>query len=654
MNTRDQFGPYLLLKKLGEDALGEFFRAGKIGRQALDRIVFLRIYNGQGLNGPKLTEALEQRRSLHQILQNPNLSAGVDLGQVRGIPYVAYDYVSGRTLSQLLEQALRRGFPIPLDHALLIAERLALALAVAYETRVEDERVLHGFAVPQLVLVSHEGEVRMSGFEAAAGLRASVGHPLIKEALGRYLAPEAFAGQPAHKADDVYSLGAILYELLTGQVVPGFAASQMAAAIDQAVVAADGGNLHPDLAGLLKRSLAPREQRIGDVVAWHKALAKLMFEGQYNPTTFNLAFFMHNLFRDEIDRETQEIEVEKTVSIPVVKAAAPAASEVSSSGLVREDTSVLRERYGIDEKKKGAPVGLIAAGVAGVVVLGGAAFWFLGRTPSEPIEPAPPAPTAAPAAPAGPSADEIQAQIDQMVQERLKMTQAQFEQQMKALQDQLREAQRAQEARAAASAPAPAAAPAPPTLAPQVVPTLTPETRSPAVSPEPAPASPAPAPTRPAPAPESRQAPEPAPAPAPAPAAAAPATPTPAAPPPAAPQPAPASPSPAAGAAAGAVRPGELVQPGPGVVAPRKIREAQLRYPPMAERLRKEAVVTVKVLVNEEGRVIDAQLAGPKVGFGMDEAALDNARATLFSPPTKNGVPVKMWAELKVNFTLKN
>ena len=95
------------------------------------------------------------------------------------------------------------------------------------------------------------------------------------------------------------------------------------------MIAADGGNLHPEVANLLKRSLVPREQRIGDAVTWHKTLAKLMFDGQYNPTTFNLAFFMHNLFRDEIERETQEIEVEKTTSIPVsaipVAAPAPAA-----------------------------------------------------------------------------------------------------------------------------------------------------------------------------------------------------------------------------------------------------------------------------------------------------------------------------------------
>ncbi|KAB2955659.1 MAG: protein kinase, partial [Thermoanaerobaculia bacterium] len=317
MNTRDQFGQYLLLKKLTEDALGETFRAGRIGRQTLDRVVLLRVYNGQGLDSERVARTIQSRGALAQGLKSPNITNAVDSGQVRGVPYVAYDYVAGRTLAQLAEQAVRRGQPVPLDHALLVAERIAAGLAVAYETRLGDERITHGMLTPHQVLLSHEGELRLSGFEAAPGLRASAGHPVIKQGLGRYLSPELLAGQPAGKNDDVYSLGAILYELLTAQPAPALGATGLGALLDQAVVAADGGNLHPDLAGLLKRSLAPRDQRVGDIVAWHKSLAKLMADGQYNPTTFNLAFFLHNLFRDEIERETQELETERTQAIQI-------------------------------------------------------------------------------------------------------------------------------------------------------------------------------------------------------------------------------------------------------------------------------------------------------------------------------------------------
>ncbi len=636
MNTRDQFGNYLLLKKLSEDALGESFRAGRLGKQGVERVVLLRVFNGQGMDGEKLAQRIASRAPLQQALRSPNLGQGVDLGQVRGIPYVAYDYVSGKSLAQLLEQAGKKNSPIPLDHALLIAERIALGLAVAYETRVGDERVLHGFLAPQLVLVSNEGEIRLLGFEASTGLREFAGHPVIKQGAGRYLAPEALAGAPPAKADDVYSLGVLLYELLTGKPLPAGAGL---AAVDQATVAADGGNLHPEVANLLKRSLGPREQRIGDAVTWHKTLAKLMFDGQYNPTTFNLAFFMHNLFREEIERETQEMEIEKTTAIPLpAAAAAPAAAARATPGaapaapapdaaMAREDTSVFRDRYGMETKAaSGGNKNLVLiGGIAAVAVLAVGGYLLFGRGGSEPAAPSPAAaapaqaiqaPAAAPQ-PAGPTPEEIQAQIAKMVSDQSKQLEAglkaQYDEQMKALQKQLEDAKKAQ-SQLAAAPPPPATRPAE-SLAPAPVETK-PAATPPASEPKPVLSEPRPVETKPAAA-------EP---------KAAEAAPVPVAPP--------------------TVRVGDLVTMGPGVVPPRMTRRGTFRYPPMAQRMRKEAQVTVKVLIDENGRVVDAQGSGEKAGFGMDEAAIDYARSCTYAAASKNGVAVKMWLDLKVTFSL--
>ena len=62
MATREEFGQYLLLKKLTEDPLGETFRSGRLGQQGLDQVVLLRVLNGQGLDGEKLWASLSSRR----------------------------------------------------------------------------------------------------------------------------------------------------------------------------------------------------------------------------------------------------------------------------------------------------------------------------------------------------------------------------------------------------------------------------------------------------------------------------------------------------------------------------------------------------------------------------------------------------------------
>ncbi|MEA2693748.1 MAG: eukaryotic-like serine/threonine-protein kinase, partial [Acidobacteriota bacterium] len=460
MNIPEEFGSYLLLKKLTEDPLGETFRAGKAGREGIEQVVLLRVLNGKGMDGERLWQKVSGRGAVQQALRSPNIGQGVDLGRVRSYPYTAYDYISGKNLAVILAQSAKQGMPIPADHALLIAERMSVALANAYESRVGDERVLHGFLAPQLVMISNEGETRLLGFEIAPGLRELAATGWRDGDVSPYLAPEASSPGAIGRADDVWSLGAILFELLTGERLPaasGIGASGYGPAIDAAVTANDGSPIAGPVAALLKKSLVPRDQRIGDAVQWHKTLSKLMIEGHYSPTTFNLAFFMHNLFRDEIEREGQEMTAEKklavtgmgsraaapaaamaTMPVPIAAAASPASAMAAADP--REKTGVREPTWPgthpVEPAAAGSNKGLLAA-VAAVVVVGlGVGSWFVfGRgggtvkTAQAPVpvaQPAPvpvaPQPTEA-AAPA-PNPEEIQKQIASMFEARSKEMEA--------------------------------------------------------------------------------------------------------------------------------------------------------------------------------------------------------------------------------------
>lgn len=636
MNIPEEFGKYLLLKKLTEDPLGETFRAGKVGKDGMEQVVLLRVFNGKGVDGEKLWQKASGRSVVQQNLKSPNIGSGVDLGRVRSFPYAAYDYISGKNLAVLLAQSNKQLSPIPTDHALLIAERIALALAAAYETRIQDERILHGFVVPQLVMVSNEGETRLLGFEAGPGLRSLASAGWQDSDLRPYLSPETFEGAAPSRADDVFSLGAILYELLTGERIPAGAPDSWAAKIDQAMLANEGTPLPPAIAGLLKKSLTGRDQRIADAVTWHKTLSKLMIDGQFSPTTFNLAFFMHNLFRDEIERENQEIQAEKKLELPK-KAPEPAAAPAAAAPETREVPSVrettlsgTRSQFVEEKSKKGLWIGiaaalLVAIGVGGYFLMSGGSK--ANRTAAQET-PAPFVPAAQPAAmpgpapapqPAGPTPEELQAQIQSMiaaqgkeVEDKLK---GQYDDQIKQLQRQLEESRKAaaeQERQAAARQQQERQAP------PPVQEKETPEPVAVAAKPEPTPAPPAPTPT---PEPQRTEPVQQAAAPVP--------TPTP---------------------VVRKTQVGDLVQPGPGVTAPKLTSRLDPRYPHQAQRLNKAATVDIKVLVDENGRVVDAQRSGPKAGFGFDEAAMEAARRAQFKPAAKDGVRVKMWYTLRVAF----
>ncbi len=306
--TPERFGHYLLLKKLAEDPLGEFFRAAQIGDGGLERVVLLRVFNGSALEGRSLASHLEGRETIHGALRNPNIGMGLELGQVQGVPFVSYDYISGKNLGVLLDQIVQRGQAVPAEHALLVVERTALAVAVAYETRVADQRVVHGFLVPHLVMLSNEGETRVLGFEVGVGLRSVLSAALGTE-YGRYLSPEALGGAALAPNDDVYSLGVLLLELLLGRRIPSPRAEGFRPGYPEQVEAA-AAHGPSGIGELLRESLAPAGERIPEVVSWHRNLSQILADSGQKPTTFNLAFFMHSLFAEDIERETQELEAE--------------------------------------------------------------------------------------------------------------------------------------------------------------------------------------------------------------------------------------------------------------------------------------------------------------------------------------------------------
>ena len=648
MNTREQFGKYLLLKKLTEDPLGETFRAGMLGDNGMERVVLLRVFNGQGVDGGRLWQATESRVPIQQLLRNPNIGEGVEMGQLEGLPYVAYDYISGKNTATLLEQAARQQNFVPAEHALLITERVALALSAASENRFNGERVLHGFLCPHLIMISNEGETRLLGFEVSSGLRGFSANPVIRQHFGRYLAPEALGGAAAHSSDDIYSLGVILFELLTGRPLPPPAQDGFASVIDRGVLATEETQIPEDLRNLLKRSLVPREHRIADVATWHKTLNTWMFEGQYSPTTFNLAFFMHNLFRQDIEQENQEIEVEKTLplpvqkpasmasgSIPTVAAAAPVAPGPGESTDVRDATAGGDEKtenfipeYAKDDQKSSKTGMMIGIAAVALLAIAAAAFFFLGgdkgetQAAAQPPAPAVQAPPPEPE-PTGPSEEEIREQINEMIGTRASEMEEElrkdYDNRLAELQDQLAAARQEADERKQRELEAEAEK-----LRLEEEARLAEAAAAEAAAAEAAAAEAAAAEAAAAEAEAAEQLAE--------------TTPPPVAPPP------PATTVPQ-------TRRGDLVEPGPGVTQPTLIRRPTPRFPEMARRLnRRTATVMVRALIDESGQVIKAELTGNKAGFGFDEEAVSAVRKSTYNAAQKDGVPVKIWHTVVVEF----
>ena len=236
-------------------------------------------------------------------------------GSEGGVPFVAWDYVPSQPLDQLMARAAQEQFPIAIDNALLIVEKLAAALASASAVEVQGQPLIHGFLVPHLAMVGNDGEAQVVGFGIARGLRANLDRVVVKRFAAPYLAPEVLGKAPATSRSDVYSLGAILFQLLSGNTLPADPAAR-AAALEAPALAFDEGPIPQDVLAILKKTTEPRpEDRYSSAAEFKKELEKLLYGGAYSPTTFNLALFMDRLYRNEIEQEDRELQKERALDV---------------------------------------------------------------------------------------------------------------------------------------------------------------------------------------------------------------------------------------------------------------------------------------------------------------------------------------------------
>src|ERR1035438_3025941 len=319
------FGPYVLTHALGTDALGEAWRAGTAGAPRLKPFLLVRTFTAAAIDPSALLSAMQTAVNLVDDVQGPTIARGTVMGAIDDIPFLGTLYVEGRTLDHLLAARLL-GSPLPVEHGLLIAERLLTAL----EAGAPVERftgAAHGFLVPPFVCISNEGEARVFGHGLGAGLLPALKNARTRQTFAPYVAPEVLAEGKPSTPGDLYSVGAILYEALTGRAPPPGVALE---SVEGANLAVDGTPVPEDIRRLLRRALHP-DPRMRDrqISSFRRDLSALLYGGPYAPSTFNLAFFLQKQFDKAIQREKLELAAEeeidpKTLAVPLVPTSAPA------------------------------------------------------------------------------------------------------------------------------------------------------------------------------------------------------------------------------------------------------------------------------------------------------------------------------------------
>ncbi len=215
------FGKYRLVRKVADGGMGTIYLALSQGPDGFAKPCALKTIRPQVFESPEFMRMLAQEARVAALLSHPNIVQVFDYGHVGGVYFLTMEWVDGASVGQLMTAAARKGTALGPQFAAQVGMSVAEALAHIHAGVFLEDRVVslvHRDVSPGNILVSTAGSVKLTDFGIVKVLEAptttAVG--VVKGKHG-YMAPEQIRAEEVDHRADIFSLGVVLYEMLTGR-----------------------------------------------------------------------------------------------------------------------------------------------------------------------------------------------------------------------------------------------------------------------------------------------------------------------------------------------------------------------------------------------------------------------------------------------------
>ncbi len=333
------FGKYLLLERVNVGGMAEVFKAKAFGVEGFERLVAVkRILPSIAEDQEFITMFIDEAKIAVQ-LTHANIAQIFDLGKVADSYFIAMEFVRGKDLRAIFDRVRKRGETVPVPMACYCVMKVCEGLDYAHNKKDAASRnlnLVHRDVSPQNVLISYDGEIKLIdfGIAKAANKAGKTQAGILKGKFG-YMSPEQVRGLPLDRRSDIFAVGIVLYELLTGERLfvgeSDFSTLEKVRNVEIMPPSTYNRKIPEELEQIVLKALAKDvDDRYQTAMDLHDDLQSFMYTSGNFFARKDLAAYMKKSFQEEITREEARDEQYRQIKAPGAESGAEAFNTLPS------------------------------------------------------------------------------------------------------------------------------------------------------------------------------------------------------------------------------------------------------------------------------------------------------------------------------------
>lgn len=349
---RGRFGKYSLLDRIAVGGMAEIFLARQAGLEGFEKLIVIKRIRPHLSKQPNFVKMFLNEAKLAAQLNHPNIVQIYDLGKIGESYFIAMEYIFGRDMRRIIPKADQMGIPFPMVYALKIASSVCEGLYYAHQKTDlygSPLNIVHRDITPENIFVSFDGTVKVLDFGIAKAAN-QIEQTRAGEIKGKlsYMSPEQCMGQPLDQRSDLFSLGVVLYEWLTGfRLFTGESEVAILKNITEGKIYRPSyfkADIPEGVENILMKALEKdREKRYQTAWDFQYDLDQFLSQYEFTPSNIHLSNFLKQLFFDELEDEKNRLaEARRADALEEVISAAEVISELEPLPAQADEPTVIR------------------------------------------------------------------------------------------------------------------------------------------------------------------------------------------------------------------------------------------------------------------------------------------------------------------------